>query len=69
MSDTRELAVSIALEAVLNAARGLDVDVNELCEKAIESLTLVPKNISPAVVAAIGEIEAAADALDHGERK
>jgi hypothetical protein len=67
MSDSRELALTIALEAVLNAARSLYVDINELCETAIESLTLVPSNISPAIVAAIGEIESAANAIDYGE--
>lgn len=67
MSENRELALSIALEAVLNAARGLFVDVDELCEKAIESLMFVPSNVSPSVVAAIREIEIAADALDFGD--
>jgi hypothetical protein len=67
MSENRELALSIALEAVLNAARELHVDVDELCEQAIGSLTLLPKSVSPSVVAAIREIEVAADALDFGD--
>jgi hypothetical protein len=66
MSENRELALSIALEAVLNAARELHVDVDELCEQAIGSLTLLPKSVSPSVVAAIREIEVASDALDFG---
>ena len=66
MSESRELALSIALEAVLNAARELHVDVDELCDKAIGSLTFLPKSVAPAVVAAIREIEVAADALDFG---
>jgi hypothetical protein len=66
MSENRELALSIALEALLNAARELHVDVDELCEQAIGSLTLLPKNVSPSVVDAIREIEVAADALEFG---
>lgn len=69
MSENRELALSIALEAVLTAARGLYVDVDELCEKAIESLTLVPSNVSPSIAAAIREIEIAADVLDLDENR
>jgi hypothetical protein len=66
MSENRELALSIALEAVLKAARVLSLDVDKLCEKAIDSLTIVPSNVSPAVAAAIREIEVASDALDYG---
>lgn len=66
MSEDRELAFKMALEAVLNAARTLCVDIDELCETAINSLTIMPSNISPAVVSAIREIEVAADALDYG---
>ena len=69
MSENRELALSIALEAVLNAARELHVDVDELCEQAIGSLTLLPKSVSPSEAAAIREIEVAVDALDFGENE
>ena len=69
MSENRELALSIALEAVLTAARGLYVDVDELREKAIESLTLVPSNVSPSIAAAIREIEFAVDVLDLDENR
>jgi len=67
MSNNRELALTVALEAVINAARSLHVDVEELCETAIESLLVVPSSVSPVVVEAIREIEVAADALDYGE--
>jgi len=36
--EEKELAPSPALEAVLSAARALHVQVDELCEKTIESL-------------------------------
>lgn len=61
------LAHSIALEAILSAARGLHMDVDELCEKAIESLLVILGSVSPAVAMAIDAIEKAADALDYGD--
>jgi energy-coupling factor transporter transmembrane protein EcfT len=65
MSDSRELALSIALEAVLNAARSLYLDMGELRHTAIQSLTVMPSHILPMVVSAIREIEIATDALDY----
>ena len=64
MSDSRELALSIALEAVLNAARSLYLDMDELRHTAIQSLTVMPSHLSPIVISAIREIEMATDALD-----
>lgn len=65
MSNSRELALSIALEAVLNAARSLYLDVDELRHTAIQSLTVMPSRILPMVVSAIREIEIATDAHDY----
>jgi len=65
MSDSRELALSIALEAVLNAARSLYLDMDELRHTAIQSLTVMPSHLSPIVISAIREIEMATDALDY----
>ncbi|MDH0745246.1 hypothetical protein N5D61_02670 [Pseudomonas sp. GD03842] len=67
MSENRELALTVALEAVLSAARTLHVDVDELCETAINTLLLVPSSVSPIVAQAVSEIETASDALDYGE--
>ena len=67
MSENRELALAVALEAVLTAARTLRVDVDELCEAAINALLLVPSSVSPIVAQAVSEIEKASDALDFGE--
>jgi hypothetical protein len=65
MSESRELALSIALEAVLSAARSLYVDVDELRDRAIELLMIVPSNVSPAVAQAIDEIDEATNLLDY----
>jgi hypothetical protein len=65
MSESRELALSIALEAVLSAARSLYVDVDELRDRAIELLMIVPSNVSPAVAQAIDEIDEASNSLDY----
>jgi hypothetical protein len=65
MSQSRELALSIALEAVLSAARSLYVDVDELRDRAIELLMIVPSNVSPAVAQAIDEIDEATNLLDY----
>lgn len=65
MSDSRELALSIALEAVLNAARSLYLDMDELRHTAIQSLSVMPSHILPMVASAIQEIEIATDALDY----
>ena len=65
MSDSRELALSIALEAVLNAARSLCLDMDELRHTAIQPLAVMPSYILPMVVSAIREIEIATDALDY----
>lgn len=66
MSENRELALTVALEAVLSAARSLHVNVDELCEAAINTLLLVPSSVSPIVAQAVNEIEIASDALDYG---
>jgi hypothetical protein len=65
MSENSELALSIALEAVLCAARSLSVDVDELRDRAIEMLMIVPSNVSPAVAQAINEIDEATNSLDY----
>lgn len=65
MSESRELALSIALEAVLCAARSLHVDVDELRDRAIELLLVVPSNVSPAVAQAIDEIDEATNSLNY----
>jgi len=65
MSESRELALSIALEAVLCAARRLHVDVDELRDRAIELLLVVPSNVSPAVALAIDEIDEATNSLNY----
>jgi hypothetical protein len=63
MSDSRELALSIALEPVLNAARSLYLD--KLCHTAIQSLAIMLSHVVPLMVSAISEIEIASDALDY----
>jgi hypothetical protein len=65
MSQSRELALSIALEAVLSAARSLYVDVDELRVGAFVLLMIVPSNVSPAVAQAIDEIDEATNLLDY----
>jgi hypothetical protein len=69
MSEDVRLVYSIALEAVLSAARSLHIDIDELCETAIESLMVVPNGVSPAVALAINAIEKAAEALDYDDPK
>jgi hypothetical protein len=67
MSEDDRLIYSIALEAVLSAARSLHIDIDELCETAIESLMVVPNGVSPAVALAINAIEKAAEVLDYDD--
>ena len=67
MSEKMRLAHAIAIEALLSAARSLHVDVDELCERAIESLLVVPSEVSPAIRLAIDAIEKAADTLDYSQ--
>jgi hypothetical protein len=69
MSEDDRVVCSIALEAVLLAARSRHVDVDELCESAIESLMIVPSGVSPAVALAIHAIEKAAQVLDNDDQE
>lgn len=65
MKEERELSPSLALEAVLSAACALHVQVDELCEKAIESLLTLLSSASSFVAQAIDEKENSADSLDY----
>ncbi|MDD1966138.1 hypothetical protein NPS29_12485 [Pseudomonas putida] len=65
MSEAGRLVEAIAIDALLNAARSLHVNVDELCETAIESLLGPTSTVSPAVALAIDAIEKAADALEY----
>jgi hypothetical protein len=69
MSEDDRLVCSIALEAVLLAARSRHLNVDELCETAIESLMIAPSGVSPAVAFAIHAIERAAQVLDYDDQE
>lgn len=59
----RELALHIALKAVLVAAKKRGLDVDALTDEAAESLLVNPAYGSWGVSQAISEIEKAVDAL------
>jgi hypothetical protein len=63
MSEDREIALHLALKAVLGAARDQGIDLDQLAEAAIDNLLQVRKFDSLHVPMAISEIEVAVDAL------
>ncbi|WP_296257677.1 MULTISPECIES: hypothetical protein [unclassified Pseudomonas] len=63
MFEGKEMALQIALKAVLATAREQGVDVNALAEAAADSLIIDPAYSSWYVSEAILEIERAVDAL------
>ncbi len=63
MSEDREIALHLALKAVLGTAREQGLELDRLAEAAIDNLLQVRKFDALHVPMAISEIEVAVDAL------
>ncbi len=65
MADDREIALDIALKSLLATLRGLSLDMDLVCESAIDAMRESVKYDPEHVALAITEIESATQALSY----